>query len=287
MAGRVELVRVRALAAQSLEYVLTYKGRYNKPEEYESIIIRANADGESIHLGDIAKIELGSEFFDIYSNLDGHPSAAIVLKQNYGSNASEVIREVKGLLTEMKKDFPPGVDYKISYDVSQFLDASIEKVLHTLGEAFILVAIVVFIFLGDWRSTLIPTLAVPVSLVGAFFFMQFFGLSINLITLFALVLAIGIVVDNAIVVVEGVHAKMEEKNLSPYKATQEVLHEISGAIIAITLVMTAVFVPLVFMTGPVGVFYRQFSITMATSIVSFRCCSAYADAGFVRHDFEK
>ena len=255
------------IAAQSLEYVLTYKGRYNKPEEYENIIIRANAEGESIHLGDIARVELGSEFFDIYSNLDGHPSAAIVLKQNYGSNASDVIREVKELLTEMKADFPPGVDYKISYDVSQFLDASIEKVLHTLGEAFILVALVVFIFLGDWRSTLIPTLAVPVSLVGAFFFMQFFGLSINLITLFALVLAIGIVVDNAIVVVEGVHAKMEEKNLSPYNATKEVLQEISGAIVAITLVMTAVFVPLVFMTGPVGVFYRQFSITMATSIV--------------------
>lgn len=255
------------IAAQSLEYVLTYKGRYNKPEEYENIIIRANAEGESIHLGDLAKIELGSEFFDIYSNLDGHPSAAIVLKQNYGSNASDVIREVKELLTEMKADFPPGVDYKISYDVSQFLDASIEKVLHTLGEAFILVALVVFLFLGDWRSTLIPTLAVPVSLVGAFFFMQFFGLSINLITLFALVLAIGIVVDNAIVVVEGVHAKMEEKNLSPYNATKEVLQEISGAIVAITLVMTAVFVPLVFMTGPVGVFYRQFSITMATSIV--------------------
>ncbi|MFZ1806055.1 MAG: efflux RND transporter permease subunit [Cyclobacteriaceae bacterium] len=255
------------IAAQSLEYVLTYKGRYNKPEEYENIIVRANAEGESIRLGDIAKVELGSEFFDIYSNLDGHPSAAIVLKQNYGSNASDVIREVKELLTEMKADFPPGVDYKISYDVSQFLDASIEKVLHTLGEAFLLVALVVFIFLGDWRSTLIPTLAVPVSLVGAFFFMQFFGLSINLITLFALVLAIGIVVDNAIVVVEGVHAKMEEKNLSPYKATKEVLQEISGAIVAITLVMTAVFVPLVFMTGPVGVFYRQFSITMATSIV--------------------
>lgn len=167
----------------------------------------------------------------------------------------------------MKISFPPGVDYKISYDVSQFLDSSIEQVLHTLGEALILVAIVVFVFLGDWRSTLIPILAVPVSLIGAFFFMQFFGLSINLITLFALVLAIGIVVDNAIVVVEGVHAKMEKKNLSPYKATQEVMHEISGAIVAITLVMTAVFVPLVFMTGPVGVFYRQFSITMATSII--------------------
>lgn len=255
------------IEAQSLEYVLTYKGRYNKPEEYESIIIRANSEGESITLGQISEIELGSEFFDIYSNLDGHPSAAIVLKQNYGSNASEVIDEVKDLLEEMKATFPPGVDYKISYDVSQFLDASIDKVIHTLGEAFILVALVVFVFLGDWRSTLIPTLAVPVSLVGAFFFMQIFGLSINLITLFALVLAIGIVVDDAIVVVEAVHEKMHAKNLSPYKATQEVLHEISGAIIAITMVMTAVFVPLIFMTGPVGVFYRQFSITMASSIV--------------------
>ena len=255
------------IAAQSLEYVLTYKGRFNKPEEYDNIIIRANSEGESIHLKDIAKSELGSEFFDIYSNLDGHPSAAIVLKQNYGSNASDVIAEVKSKLQEMKANFPPGMDYKISYDVSQFLDASIDKVLHTLGEAFILVAVVVFLFLGDWRSTLIPTLAVPVSLIGAFFVMQFFGLSINLITLFALVLAIGIVVDNAIVVVEAVHAKMEEKNLSPYVATQEVLHEISGAIIAITAVMTAVFVPLAFMTGPVGIFYRQFSITMASAIV--------------------
>lgn len=255
------------IAAQSLEYVLTYKGRFNKPEEYEGIIIRANAEGESIHLKDIGTVELGSEFFDIYSNLDGHPSAAIVLKQNYGSNASDVIAEVKSKLEEMKASFPPGMDYQISYDVSQFLDASIEKVLHTLGEAFILVAIVVFVFLGDWRSTLIPTLAVPVSLIGAFFFMQFFGISINLITLFALVLAIGIVVDNAIVVVEAVHAKMEEKNLMPYGATQEVLHEISGAIIAITAVMTAVFVPLAFMTGPVGIFYRQFSITMASAIV--------------------
>jgi HAE1 family hydrophobic/amphiphilic exporter-1 len=255
------------ISAQSLEYVLTYKGRYNKPEEYDEIIVRANAEGESIRLKDIARVELGSEFFDIYSNLDGHPSAAIVLKQNYGSNASDVIEEVKALLEEMKISFPPGVDYKISYDVSQFLDASIEKVLHTLGEAFLLVALVVFVFLGDWRSTLIPTLAVPVSLIGTFFFMQFFGLSINLITLFALVLAIGIVVDNAIVVVEAVHAKMEEEGLSPYVATQKVLHEITGAIIAITLVMTAVFIPLTFMTGPVGIFYRQFSITMATAIV--------------------
>ncbi|CAN5407944.1 hypothetical protein BH10PLA2_BH10PLA2_05340 [soil metagenome] len=159
------------------------------------------------------------------------------------------------------------MEYSFSYDVSKFLDASIEKVLHTLFEAFVLVALVVFLFLGDVRSTLIPTLAVPVSLIGAFFFMQLFGLSINLITLFALVLAIGVVVDDAIVVVEAVHAKMHTKHLPPYRATMEVIHEISGAIIAITLVMTAVFVPVTFMTGPVGTFYRQFAITMASAIV--------------------
>ncbi|MBO0948443.1 efflux RND transporter permease subunit [Fibrella forsythiae] len=256
------------IAAQSLEYVLTYKGRYNKPEEYESIIVRANSEGESIHLRDIARVELGSEFFDIYSNLDGHASAAIVLRQNYGSNASDVIEEVKKKLEVMKTSFPPGVDYKISYDVSNFLDASIEQVIDTLRDAFLLVALVVFIFLGDWRSTLIPILAVPVSLVGAFFVIQAFGLSINLITLFALVLAIGIVVDDAIVVVEAVHAKMEEKPyLTPFGAVKQVLSEISGAIIAITLVMVSVFLPISFMTGPVGTFYRQFSITMASSIV--------------------
>ncbi|MGN7885366.1 efflux RND transporter permease subunit [Dyadobacter endophyticus] len=256
------------IEAQSLEYVLTYKGRYSEPKEYEDIIIRANAQGESIHLKDIATVELGSEFFDIYSNLDGKASAAIVLRQNYGSNASDVIREVKQKLDVMKASFPPGMDYKISYDVSTFLDASIEQVIHTLRDAFILVAIVVFIFLGDWRSTLIPILAVPVSLVGAFFVIQAFGLSINLITLFALVLAIGIVVDDAIVVVEAVHAKMEEEpHLSPFNAVRKVLGEISGAIIAITAVMVSVFLPISFMSGPVGTFYRQFSITMASSIV--------------------
>ncbi|HPM30971.1 MAG TPA: efflux RND transporter permease subunit [Chryseolinea sp.] len=255
------------IAAQSLEYVLTYKGRFNKPEEYEGVIIRANSEGETIHLRDIADVELGSEFFDIYSNLDGHPSAAIVLKQNYGSNASEVIAEVKAKLEEMKESFPPGLDYKISYDVSKFLDASIEQVTHTLRDAFILVALVVFIFLGDWRSTLIPILAVPVSLIGAFFAIQFFGLSINLVTLFALVLAIGIVVDDAIVVVEAVHAKMEEEDLNPYNAVKKVMGEISGAIIAITAVMVSVFLPISFMSGPVGTFYRQFSITMASAIV--------------------
>ncbi len=255
--------------SQALEYVLTYEGRYNKPEQYEDIIIRANPEGEILHLKDIAEVEFGSEFYDIYSNLNEHPSAAITLKQTYGSNASKVIEEVKEKLEELKGErFPPDMDYQISYDVSGFLDASIEKVIHTLGEAFILVAFVVFLFLGDWRSTLIPTLAVPVSLIGTFIFMQAFGLTINLITLFALVLAIGIVVDDAIVVVEAVHAKMHQKpDLSPYQAVKLVLNEISGAVIAITLLMAAVFVPVAFMSGPVGIFYRQFSITMATAII--------------------
>jgi hydrophobic/amphiphilic exporter-1 (mainly G- bacteria), HAE1 family len=253
--------------AQSLEFTLSYKGRFNKPEEYENIIIRANPEGELLRLKEVAEVELGSEFFDIYSNKDGYASASIVLKQNFGTNASEVIEKSKEKLEELRKDFPPGMEYEINYDVSKFVDASIDKVMHTLIEAFILVALVVFLFLGDWRSTLIPIIAVPVSLVGAFVFMQMFGLTINLITLFALVLAIGIVVDNAIVVVEAVHAKMEQEHLSPYNAVQKVLGEISGAVIAITLIMTAVFVPIAFMTGPVGVFYRQFSITMASSII--------------------
>jgi HAE1 family hydrophobic/amphiphilic exporter-1 len=253
--------------AEALEYVLAYSDRYNDPKQYENIIIKANSSGELLKLKDIAEVSLGSEYYDIYSNINGYPSAAIVLKQTYGSNASEVIKNVKSKLEELKKDFPPGMKVEISYDVSKFLDASTENVIHTLRDAFILVALVVFIFLGDWRSTLIPTLAVPISLIGAFIFMQIFGLTINMITLFAIVLAIGIVVDDAIVVVEAVHAKMEELNVSPFKAVHMVLGEISGAVIAITLLMTAVFVPIAFMTGPVGVFYRQFSITMASSIV--------------------
>ena len=253
--------------AEALEFVLAYSDRFSEPKQYEDIILRANPNGEVLRLKDVATVTLGSEYYDIYSNMNGHPSAAMVLKQTYGSNASAVIEKVKEKLEELKKTFPPGMDYEISYDVSNFLDASIENVIHTLRDAFILVALVVFVFLGDWRSTLIPTLAVPISLTGAFFFMQLFGLTINMITLFALVLAIGIVVDDAIVVVEAVHAKMAEEHLSPYNAVKKVIGEISGAIIAITLLMVSVFVPVSFMTGPVGTFYRQFSITMASSIV--------------------
>ncbi|MEI6151836.1 MAG: efflux RND transporter permease subunit [Chitinophagia bacterium] len=254
--------------AQSFEYVLKYPGRFNSKEGYENIILRSSPDGQAIRIKDIANVEFGSTYYDLYSKLNGRPAASIMIKQSYGSNASKVIDNIKKRMSEIKgSSFPKGMEYEISYDVSNFLDASIEKVIHTLIEAFLLVSLVVFIFLGDWRSTLIPAIAVPVSLIGTFFFMQFFGITLNLITLFALVLAIGIVVDNAIVVVEAVHAKMEENNLDPTSATELAMSEISGAIIAITLVMAAVFIPVAFMPGPVGIFYRQFSVTMATSII--------------------
>lgn len=254
--------------SEAFEYVLKYPGRYTTKDGYENIILRSTPDGEILRVKDVADVEFGSSYYDLYSKLNGHPSAAIMIKQSYGSNAREVIANVKKRLEEIKEaSFPKGMNYEISYDVSTFLDASIEKVLHTLGEAFLLVGLVVFIFLGDWRSTLIPAIAVPVSLIGTFFFMQFLGITLNLITLFALVLAIGIVVDNAIVVVEAVHAKMEEHHLDALPATELAMSEISGAIVAITLVMAAVFIPVAFMSGPVGIFYRQFSVTMATSII--------------------
>ena len=254
--------------AQTFQYVLKYPGRFNTKEGYENIIIRASEDGQILRIKDVADVEFGSSYYDLYSKMNGRPSAAIMIKQSYGSNASEVIKNIKIKLQEIKESsFPKGMDYELSYDVSKFLDASIDKVLHTLFEAFILVGIVVFVFLGDFRSTLIPAIAVPISLIGTFLFMQFFGITLNLITLFALVLAIGIVVDNAIVVVEAVHAKMEEYNLDPKTATESAMNEISGAIIAITLVMAAVFIPAAFMSGPVGIFYRQFSVTMSTSII--------------------
>jgi HAE1 family hydrophobic/amphiphilic exporter-1 len=254
--------------AQALQYVIKYTGKYNTKEEFENIAIKSTINGQILRLKDIADVEFGTIYFDVEAKLNGKPCAAIMLKQLPGSNASEVIKNVKLRMAEIKKStFTNGMDYEMSYDVSKFLDASVHEVLRTLLEAFLLVALVVFIFLGDFRSTLIPAIAVPVSLVGTFFFMQLFGFSINLITLFALVLAIGIVVDNAIVVVEAVHAKMEELNIDAKTATEIAMKEISGAIIAITLVMSAVFIPVAFMSGPVGIFYRQFSVTMAISIV--------------------
>lgn len=254
-------------SAQSLQYVLKYIGKFNTEEQYNNVIVKSTTTGEVLKLKDIADIEFGSQDYDVISKENGKPSAAIVLKQRPGSNANEVIQNIKNRMDELKSGFTKNIDYTLSYDISNFLNASMKVVLKTLLEAFILVSIVVFIFLQDWRSTLIPALTVPVSLVGTFLFMHLFGFSINLITLFALVLAIGIVVDNAIVVVEAVHYKMATFNMSPGKATDHAMKEITGAIIAITLVMSAVFIPVSFIPGPTGIFYREFSLTMAVSIV--------------------
>ena len=253
--------------AGQIQYVVKYRGKFFEPQQYEEIPVRADEEGTILKLKDIAKVEFGAMTYGMVSKTDGRPSASIMMKQRPGSNASEVIQNVKNKMAELKEgSFPPGMDYNLAYDVSRFLDASIHAVLKTLIEAFILVAIVVFLFLQDWRSTLIPVLAIPVALVGTFAFMDMLGFSLNLLTLFALVLSIGIVVDNAIVVVEAVHVKMEEGHM-PFEATIMAAKEIAGAVVAITLVMSAVFIPVAFLDGPVGVFYRQFSLTLAISIV--------------------
>jgi len=254
--------------AQALQYILKYTGKHNTEQAYENIVLRADEEGGILRLKDVAEVDFDSQDYDVLSKENGQPSAAILLKQRPGSNAKEVIANIKKTMQEIKADsFLPGMDYSLSYDVSEFLDASIKGVVKTLLEAFLLVALVVFVFLQDWRSTVIPILAIPVSLVGTFFFMELMGFSLNLITLFALVLAIGIVVDNAIVVIEAVHAKLEQGNASPKRATEQAMREISGAIVAITLVMAAVFLPVSFMEGPSGIFFRQFSLTMAFAIV--------------------
>lgn len=202
---------------QQLQYVLQYTGKFSTPEEYGEIVLKALSDGSLLRLRDVATIEFDSEDYNMISMTDGRPSASIMIKQRPGSNAREVIQNIKQRMEEIKESsFAPGMEYNIAYDVSRFLDASIQSVLKTLLEAFLLVFVVVYVFLQDFRSTLIPAIAVPVSLVGTFFFMQMLGFSINMLTLFALVLAIGIVVDNAIVVVEAVHVKMHEDGLSPY-----------------------------------------------------------------------
>ncbi|GGZ14066.1 multidrug transporter AcrB [Echinicola pacifica] len=253
---------------QMLQYVLRYSGKFNSEEEFENITIKALPDGSLLKIRDVAEVEFDSEDYNMVSITDGRPSASIMIKQRPGSNARDVITAIKEKMAELEAStFPPGMSFNISYDVSRFLDASIVGVIKTLIEAFLLVSIVVFIFLQDFRSTLIPAIAVPVSLIGTFFFMELFGFSINLLTLFALVLAIGIVVDNAIVVVEAVHVKMHEQKMNAKDATIAAMKEIGGAIIAITMVMSAVFVPVGFMTGPVGIFYRQFSLTLAIAIV--------------------
>ncbi|WP_281632988.1 efflux RND transporter permease subunit [Flavobacterium luteolum] len=252
---------------QAFQYVIKYKGRLTSAQEFGDIVIKSVGNGQMLRLKDVAKVELGSLSYSSTIKTNGVESAAMAISQTPGSNARDVIINSKKLIEEAAKSFPKGMKYTIMVDVNENLDASIEKVIHTLVEAFILVFIVVFIFLQDFRSTLIPAIAVPVAIVGTFFFLNLFGFTINLLTLFAMVLAIGIVVDDAIVVVEAVHAKLDHGYKSAKKATIHAMDEISGAIISITLVMAAVFIPVTFINGSTGVFYKQFGITLAVAII--------------------
>ncbi|MBD0726318.1 hydrophobe/amphiphile efflux-1 family RND transporter [Flavobacterium sp. L1I52] len=252
---------------ESFQYVLKYKGRLQSTKEFEEIVVRSTPDGEVLKLGDIAKVELGAVNYASNTLTNGNQSVAIAIAQTAGSNAQEVIENSLKVLDQSSVNFPKGIKYTTLINANDFLDESISKVIHTLIEAFILVFIVVFIFLQDWRSTLIPAISVPVAIIGTFFFLSLFGFTINLLTLFALVLAVGIVVDDAIVVVEAVHAKMEAGEHDPKKAAHSAMGDISSAIISITLVMSAVFIPVSFISGSSGVFYKQFGLTLAVSIV--------------------
>lgn len=253
---------------QAFQYSLTYQGRLSTVPEYEDIIIREGSDPSRIlRLADVARVELGSETYTVVSKAQGMPSVGIFISQTAGSNAQEVVESVKAELDAAARDFPEGIAYTTVYDANNFLSASISKVVTTLLEAFLLVFLVVFIFLQDFRSTIIPAIAVPVAIIGTFFFLNIFGYSVNLLTLFALVLAIGIVVDDAIIVVEAVHAKLEGGATSGKEASVSAMNEITGAIISITLVMSAVFLPVTFITGSTGVFFQQFGITLAVAIL--------------------
>ena len=251
---------------QSFQYTLKYKGRLSTPEEFENIVISAKPTGEVLRLGDVAKVELGRVTYGFSNTLNGYVSTSCIVFQTAGSNATQIINDCLAVVDNMKKELPAGLEIAVPMNNNDFLNASIHEVIKTLIEAFILVFFVVYVFLQDIRSTIIPAIAIPVALVGTFFFMNLIGFSINLITLSALVLAIAIVVDDAIVVVEAVHAKLDVGYKNARKASIDAMSEIGGAIISITLVMMLVFIPVSFMSGTTGVFYRQFGLTMAIAI---------------------
>jgi len=251
----------------SFQYILKYGGKYRTEDQYENIVIKALPGGQVLYLKDVAKIELGALSYAGNGELNGQPAMTIGIYQTPGSNAQEINAALKEELEELSKQFPSGINYLINFDTNEFLEASISKLVSTFIEAFLLVFAVVFIFLQDIRSTLVPLIAVPVSIIGTFFFLTLFGFSLNLLTLFALVLAIGIVVDDAIVVVEAIHAKMEATKMDAKEASVSAMGEIATAIVSITLVMAAVFIPVTFITGPTGVFYKQFGITLIVAIL--------------------
>ena len=254
-------------AGKAFEYVITYKGRLKTSEEYGNIILKSFDNNQFLRLKDVAEVELDAFSYNSLSRSKGYPGVNFGIFQTPGSNAQEIIENIYLKMDELEKNFPEGVEYLVNYDTNEFLTASIDKVQKTLIEAFLLVFLVVFLFLQNFKSTLIPAIAVPVSIIGSFFFLNLFGYSINLLTLFALLLAIGIVVDDAIVVVEAVYAKLESGAKNAKEASISAMSEISGAIVSITLVMAAVFVPITFIQGPAGVFYEQFGVTLIVAII--------------------
>lgn len=249
------------------EYTIRYKGRLQTPTEFENMIISSDANGNTVRVKDVARVELGGLFYSVTSKVNGRPAVMMMVTQTAGSNATQIVSDIKDVIADQRTMLPPGVEIEYMQDVTEFLYASMDNLIHTLFEAFVLVFVVVYFFLQDFRSTLIPLIAVPVSLVGTFFFLYVFGFSLNLLTLSALVLAIAIVVDDAIVVVEAVHAKLDLGYKSARLASIDAMSEISGAIISITLVMSAVFIPVSFIGGTSGTFYKEFGITMAISII--------------------
>jgi multidrug efflux pump len=253
--------------SQQIAATLLVRGQLSSVEEFESIVLRANPDGSTVRLGDVAKVEIGAEAYNFSSWLNGQPTAAVGIQLSPTGNAIETSQAVRDLMEELSQFFPEGISYKIPYDTSPFVEISIEKVLHTLIEAVVLVFLVMFLFLQSFRYTIIPTLVVPIALLGTCAVMYAAGFSINVLTMFAMVLAIGILVDDAIVVIENVERIMATEGLPPRQATRKAMRQISGAIVGITLVLTAVFVPMAFFPGAVGVIYQQFSLTMVVSIL--------------------
>ncbi|WP_126973315.1 efflux RND transporter permease subunit [Gynurincola endophyticus] len=252
---------------EAFETVIKHKGRLTQPEEFQTIVVKSNPDGSVLYLKDIARVEFGATNLGSDNKVNGFPGLTLNITQTSGSNAHDIDVDVRKVLDDLSKSFPEGIHYDVTYSVRDQIDESISQVQHTIFEAFILVFIIVFIFLQDFRSTLIPAISIPVSLIGTFFFLNLFGFSLNVLTMFALVLAIGIVVDDAIVVVEAIHQKMHDEHLKPRMATLTTMSEISGAVLSITMIMAAVFLPVGFMQGPAGIFYKQFAYTLATAIL--------------------
>src|SRR5258708_29345254 len=252
---------------QELVYPITTQGRLADPGEFENIIVRSNPDGNQLRLKDVARVELGAKDYDFVGYYNGKPATLVGIFLQPGANALDVAKQVKGTVEELKAKFPEGFDYGVPYDTTRFVEVSIREVVITLAEAMTLVFLVVFLFLQNWRATLIPFAAVPVSLIGTFAGLLMLGYSINTLTLFGMVLAIGIVVDDAIVVLENVERIMHEAGLTPHEAAVKAMHEVTSPIIAIVLVLCAVFLPIAFLGGLTGELYRQFPVTISIAVV--------------------